>query len=425
MYLLSTTSNEKFAEEIARHLGVELVERVIGRFHNGEVRIQNIKKSMRAQDVYIIYSSGSNINDELAEVKFLIRACKQASAKSVTLIIPFLPYARQDKKLQGREPISVKCIIDEIEVAGATKMMTVDIHNPAIQGMTSRCTFDNLTCVPLFAEYITTNMLTPHITMGGDKHDFVVISPDAGGTERAKNLANRLGLKMAVMYKSRPAPGEISSMELLGDVKGKIAIIIDDMADTCGTLKKATEELAKKVGLKDGQPLPMYSVITHGVFSHNPTNDDLTRTTPPENSALKNITDSELTTLFVTNSINLYDKNVKCDKITCISIASLVACAILRYHKKQSISEMLDMTSNEIDTELEHFRMFPQLSPEEELHKIMKMNNTLVAQVATLDAQVSRLSRNHDPNNYNKLNVIARSSSVNDIKGTDVFEATC
>ena len=432
MYLLSTTSNEKFAGEVAMHLGERLIQCNVGRFYNGEVRIKNIEISMRNQDVYVIYSAGDDINDEFMEAKLLIRACKQASAKSITLIVPFLPYARQDKKLNAREVISIKLIVDEIEGAGATKILTVDVHNSSIQGMSS-CPFDNLTSVPLFAEYIKDNMLLPHMTEHGDdrKNDFVIISPDAGGTERAKNLANLLGLRMATMYKSRSDASVIDSIELLGEVKNKIAIIIDDMADTCGTLKKASEELALHIGPN----AIIYAVITHAPFSHNPTHD-LPNQQTVQNSALKNVSESKLTRLFVTDSVNLYDKVSQCDKISRISITSLIASAILRYHEERSLSEMLKMTSGEVNKELEKFRMFPKLSNKEQLRELAKMNNMLKAQVAALDAQVSKLTRETDSsgsrsrlsitNSDDDIGTSDSSQSVcGDDKNNDIFGATC
>ena len=427
MYILSTTSNKPFAEEVARHLGEEIIECNCGRFHNGEVRIQNIDRSVRDQDVYVIYSAGNNIDGELMETKLLIRSCKQASAKSITLIVPFLPYARQDKKLNAREPISVKMVIEEFENAGATKIMTVDIHNSTIQGM-SNCPFDNLTCIPLFAEYIKEHMLDHHVLSGGDKNDFVIISPDAGGTECAKNLANCLGLEMATMYKSRSAPGEVSSIKLLGEVEGKIAIIVDDMADTCGTLKKATEELATCIG----DNAVIYAFISHGPFSHKIDADDPTNTQGKKNTSLVNIDESKLTSLFVTDSVNLYNKISQCEKINRISIASLVASAILRYHEKKSISEMLKMSSREIDNELDKFRMSPKCSLEEQVHKQTRMNNTLLAQVSMLDAQVSKLTKEKNANDNNRprssimTNNDANGSSIAQ-SGLDVFDftATC
>lgn len=375
MYILTTTSNIKFAQGIAQHLGEELIECQISRFHNGEVRIKNIEKSMREQDVYIIFSVGNNINDELVEAMILVHACKKASAKSVTIILPFYPYARQDKKSQGREPISAKWVADVLGASGVDKIMTVDVHNGTIQGM-SNCIFDNLTGIPLFAEYISHHMINPYMETGGVKDDFVIISPDAGGTERAKNLANILGLEMATMYKSRSAPGEIGSIKLLGEVKGKIAIIVDDMVDTCGTLKKASEELANEIGTSNGNDPIIYAFATHAPLSNN---------------ALQNIADSKLTSLFVTNSVNLYDKVERCEKIHCISITNLIASAILRYHRKDSISEMLKMSSSEIDRELEVYRQQSKLSTDDMVCELIKTNKKLMAQVAILDSQIVRL----------------------------------
>ena len=337
MFILSTTSNVGFSDLVARHLGIDLVECTISRFSNGEVCIRNVGESIRGKDVYIIFSTNSNVNDEIVEALLLIHTCKSGSAKSVNIVMPCYPYARQDKKLHGREPISAKWIADVLSASGVDSMLTVDLHNSAIQGF-SQYTTDNLTAIPIFAEYIQKVLMKNHMCSSNNtRDDFVVVSPDAGGTDRAKKLANKLNLEMAVMYKSRPAPNVVSSIKLLGDVEDKIAIVIDDIADTCGTLKKAADEL-----ISTGKAKKVIAFVTHGILSGN---------------AIKNINESKLDKLYITDSVNLHDKNMNCDKICVVTVTALIANAILRHSRNMSLSEMFDMTEEDINHELQSFRI--------------------------------------------------------------------
>lgn len=336
MYIISTTSNEQFAQQIAKHLNAKLINRKISRFLNGETRIEEITESLRGKKVYVIFSVGNNINDEIMEASLLCWTIKQAHGHP-HLVLPYYPYARQDKKKKGREPISAKWFADLLVKASAVEtLITVDLHNTAIQGFPD-IPMDNLTAGPMFAEFIFKNIIQKkkEEDKSLSKQDFVVISPDAGGLERAQNLANKLGIDVVTIWKQRDIPGVVSNMRLLGEVEGKICICIDDMADTCGTLKKAAEVIHEN-GAKE-----IHAFATHGVFSGN---------------AIDNLNNSKLTNVYVTDTINLYDKQKQCPKIQVISITSLIASAILRHNNNASVSKIFNMDQEKIERELDTYR---------------------------------------------------------------------
>jgi len=307
--LFTGNSNRELAKKIASNLGVNLGLCDVGKFSNGETSV-TIGESTRDHDVFIIQTTANpNPNDNLMELLIMIDAVKRASALRITAVIPCFGYARQDKKDKSRAPISSKLIANLIETAGANRIITLDLHASQIQGFFD-IPVDNLYAEKLFLKYIVENIR-------GKPEEKVVVSPDAGGVKRAKSVADELGVDLAIIHKERKKANEVESMTLVGDVEGKIAILVDDMADTCGTLKLAAETLMKK-GAK-----AIYALCSHGILS---------------SSAVERITESPITELVVTNSIALSEKVKQCPKIKVIDIAAMLAEAIRRTHNGESIS---------------------------------------------------------------------------------------
>jgi len=307
--LLAGNSNTDLAQRISHHLNIPLGRCEVGKFSNGEISV-TIGESVRDNDVFIIQStSNPNVNDNLMELLIMIDAVKRASALRVTAVIPCFGYARQDKKDKSRAPISSKLVANLLQVAGANRVITVDLHASQIQGFFD-IPVDNLYAEPLIVKYIL-----EHIP--GESDSKVVVSPDAGGVKRAKSIADKLGADLAIIHKERKKAGEVDNMTLVGDVEGKIALLVDDMADSCGTLKLAAETLQKK-GAKE-----IYALVSHGVLSGN---------------AVKKIDESPLKQLVVTNTIRLADETKKCTKIKIVDISSMLAETIRRTHNGESIS---------------------------------------------------------------------------------------
>jgi len=296
-------------KKIATNLGTPLGACEVGKFSNGETSV-TIGESARDHDVFIIQTTANpNPNDNLMELLIMIDAIKRASARRITAVIPCFGYARQDKKDKSRAPISSKLIANLIETAGADRVITLDLHASQIQGFFD-IPVDNLYAEKLFLKYVVENIK-------GTPEQKVVVSPDAGGVKRAKSVADELGADLAIIHKERKKANEVDNMTLVGDVEGKIAILIDDMADTCGTLQLAAETLMKK-GAK-----AVYALCSHGILS---------------GKAVERIIDSPITELVVTNSIALTDKIKQCPKIKIIDIAPILAETIRRTHNGESIS---------------------------------------------------------------------------------------
>lgn len=314
MILLTGNSNKEFAENVAKNIGTDLCKVNVSKFSNGEIKVEGIGESLRGETVYIIHSPGNNVNEELMEVLILANASKYAGAEHICLVSTCYPYARQDKKLASREPITARLMADVYDAAGIKTVISLELHNPAIQGFHSGPT-DNLSTLPIFTTFIKHKL-----KLADNPDDFVVVSPDAGGAKRATELSRRLGTGAAILHKERKKANEVSEMRLLGDVKDLHAIMVDDMADTSGTLKRAAG-LLKKEGAKS-----VVAFVTHGVLSGN---------------ALNNIEESDLDKLYVTDSVNLYNK-VNCRKIEVITVTNLVADAIVNHHSKRSMGPMFD-----------------------------------------------------------------------------------
>ena len=304
--LFTGRANPQLAEEIARYLGTSLGQVVIKNFSDGETYVQ-IKEST---DAFVIQPTCNPGNNNLIELLMMIDALKRASANSVTAVIPYFGYARQDRKSAGREPISAKLMADLITTAGATRVVAMDLHTGQLQGFFNTLT-DHLYATPVLYHYIQQkNLESP-----------IVVSPDAGGVERARVYAKKLNAPIAIVDKRRSAHNVAEVFNVIGDVKGKTAIIVDDMIDTAGTVCSAAQLLM------DEGALAVYAMAAHPVFS---------------GPAVERLSKSVFTEVIVTNSIPLSPEAEKVDKIVQLSIAPILGEAIGRIHDHQSVSEMFE-----------------------------------------------------------------------------------
>lgn len=306
--IFTGNANPALAEAIAKYIGVELGSVKVGHFKNSETQVM-IGESIRGKDVFIVQSTCQPVNDNLMELLIMTDACKRASAKTITLVVPYYAYARQDRKTRGREPISAKLVADLMTTAGATRVMTMDLHAGQIQGFFN-IPVDHMVGEPVLAKYFQKM----------DKKELVVVSPDLGGVTRARLLADRLDTPIAIIEKRRPMPGVAEVMNLIGNVEGKTAIIIDDMVDTAGSLVEGAKALAN-LGAKE-----VYACCSHAILS---------------DPAVERIKNSNIKELIVTDSIPLSDAK-KCDKIKVQTIAPLLAQAMLKVYTKTSISEIFE-----------------------------------------------------------------------------------
>ncbi len=302
--LITGNSNLPLAEKIASHLGCELTPRIAQPFSDGEIRIE-IQDNVRGCDVFVIQSTCRPVNDNLIELCLMLDALKRASAERITAVIPYYGYARQDRKVIPRVPISAKMVADFISLAGANRVLTIDLHAGQIQGFFN-IPVDNLYASKVLLEYLK--------DIEGEK---VVVSPDAGGMERARAFAKKLDCGLAIVDKRRDKPNQAKAMHVIGDVKGKIAIIVDDMVDTAGTLCTAANAI-KERGAKT-----VIACASHPVLS---------------GPAVERIKDSVIEKLVVTDTIPLSESASKCDKIVVVSVAGLLAEAIENIHNESSVS---------------------------------------------------------------------------------------
>ncbi|KJE96240.1 ribose-phosphate pyrophosphokinase 2 [Capsaspora owczarzaki ATCC 30864] len=305
--LFSGNSHPDLAARIAARLGTELGAVTVKKFANNETGVE-IKESVRDEDVYIVQSGSGDVNDNLMELLIMINACKIASARRVTAVIPSFPYARQDKKDKSRAPISAKLVANMLTVAGADHIITMDLHASQIQGFFD-VPVDNLYAEPAVIKYITENI--------PQWQSSVIVSPDAGGAKRVTSIADRLNTDFALIHKERKKANEVASMVLVGDVTGKPAILVDDIADTCGTLALAAQKLF------EAGATSVFAIVTHGIFS---------------GKALQILNDSRLNAIIVTNTIPHEDKKQICDRIKTIDVAPIFAEAIRRTHNGESVS---------------------------------------------------------------------------------------
>ena len=307
--LFALNSNKPLAERIAKRMGVKLSTSSVVRFSDGEIQV-NIDDSVRGKDVFLIQSTSAPVNDNLMELLIMIDAVRRASAASVNIVLPYYGYARQDRKTRAREPITAKLVADMIQTAGADRVLSLDLHAPQIQGFFD-IPVDNLMAAPLLADYFLSNHL---------EEDAVVVSPDHGGVTRARKLAEFLGTPIAIVDKRRPRANVAEVMNIIGDVKGKRAILIDDMIDTAGTITLAAQ------ALKDAGATEVYACATHAVLS---------------GPAIDRLNNSVIKRLVLTDSIQQpAEKNL--DKMTLVSVGPLMGDAIKLILEHKAMSPLFD-----------------------------------------------------------------------------------
>jgi ribose-phosphate pyrophosphokinase len=301
------TANPQLGEEVATALGINLGLVELSRFSNGEIYVR-FPESVRGVDAFVIQTSAEPVNDNIMEMLLMIDALKRASVRRITAVMPYFGYSRQDKKTLPREPISAHLVADLITAAGANRVLSVDLHAGQIQGFFD-FPVDHVTALPLLTSCIAQKNLP----------DAVVVSPDAGRVKVANKLSNRLHVPLAILHKRRPDKNVAEVLHVIGEVKGKTAILIDDMIDTAGTMVEAAEAL-KKEGARD-----IYACATHPILS---------------GSAVERIKLSEIKELVVTNSLPVPPEK-KIDKISVLSIAPLLANTIMAVFKDESVSEIV------------------------------------------------------------------------------------
>lgn len=304
--ILAGNANPQLAEAIARHLGLKLCKASVGHFNNGETQVM-IDESIRGRDMFLIQPTTYPVNDNLMELLIMADACRRASAHSITAVVPYYAYARQDRKTRGREPISAKLVANLMECAGITRMVTVDLHAGQIQGFFD-IPVDHLAAAPVLADYILSKKM----------EDVIVVSPDLGGVQRARVLADRLGTTIAIIEKRRPEPGKAEVMNFIGDVKGKRCVIIDDIVDTAGSLCEGAKALQKEGALE------VYACCSHAILS---------------GPAVERINESCIKELIITDTIPLPEEK-KSPKIVVLSLADALADVMLNIHQRKSVSNL-------------------------------------------------------------------------------------
>ncbi len=307
--ILSGNANRPLAQKICDRLGKPLGHAECRRFSDGEVFVE-IGENVRGRDVYVIQSTCGPVNDTLMELLVMIDALKRSSAKEITAVMPYYGYARQDRKVAPRTPISAKLVADLITSAGATRIVSMDLHAGQIQGFFN-IPFDNLFASPVILDHFKKQI--------ADFGDTVIVSPDAGGVERARAFAKRLDSSVAMIDKRRTGPNVAKAMNVVGDVEGKTAIILDDMIDTAGTLTEAASAVL------DHGAKRVLAAATHGVLS---------------GPAIERIEKSKIDRIVVTDTIPLSESAQKCKKITQLSVSDLLAEAIHRIHNYDSVSSL-------------------------------------------------------------------------------------
>jgi ribose-phosphate pyrophosphokinase len=308
--IFAGNSNRPLAEEICKELGRPLAHAVVGRFSDGEIQVE-IGENVRGLDTFIIQSTSPDANLNIMELLIMIDALKRASAASIVAVLPYYGYARQDRKVASRSPISAKLIADLLEAAGATRVVSMDMHAGQIQGFFN-IPFDHLYAAPVLLDHMRDRF-------GGDSEKVVIVSPDAGGVERARAYSKRLGATLGIVDKRRTKPNEAEIMNVIGEVNGKVAILLDDMIDTAGTLTQAANALMDKGATR------VFAYATHAVLS---------------GPAVDRITKSPIEEVVVTNTIPLAPNARECRKIRQLTVAGLLAEAIRRIHEADSLSSL-------------------------------------------------------------------------------------
>ncbi|MEW6523957.1 MAG: ribose-phosphate pyrophosphokinase [Bacillota bacterium] len=308
LMIFSGSANPELATAICRHLGIPLGEIELGRFSNGEIRVI-VNESVRGHDVFVIQPTCGAVNETLMELLLILDALVRASARRITAVMPYYGYARQDRKTRGREPISAKLVANLLVTAGAGRVLTMDLHAGQIQGFFD-IPLDHLAAIPLLADYFREKALA----------DLVVVAPDLGSVGRARDMSNRLKAPIAIIDKRRPQPNVAEVMNIVGRVRGKTAIMIDDMIDTGGTICQAAEALLRAGATE------VYACCTHPVLS---------------GPAVQRLSAAPLREVVVTDTIPLPAEAFR-DRFKVISVADLFGEAILRIHEDLSVSKMFN-----------------------------------------------------------------------------------
>lgn len=306
--ILTGTANPELAQQICEHLGCSLTNALTSEFSDGELRVE-ICDSVRGQDVFVVQPTCSPSNNNLMQLCLMLDALKRASAGRVTAVVPYFGYARQDRKVSPRAPISAKLVSDFISTAGAQRVVTVDLHAGQIQGFFN-CPVDNLFAAPVLLRHLS------HLT-----GDLVMVSPDAGGVERARSFAKKVNAGLAIIDKRRDRPNQATATHVIGDVEGKIAILVDDMIDTAGTICAAANVL-----LENGAS-EVHACATHGVLS---------------GPAIERLNEAPFKSIVVTDTIPLGSKKEQCSKIEVASVAGLLAKSIRNIHDGSSVSALFN-----------------------------------------------------------------------------------
>jgi ribose-phosphate pyrophosphokinase len=306
--IFTGNSNPRLAQAITRYMGIPLGAATVSSFSDGEIQVE-FKENVRGMDVFVLQSTCHPVNDNIVELLIMIDALKRASASRVTAVMPYYGYARQDRKVASRAPITAKLIADIITAAGADRVLTIDLHASQIQGFFD-IPVDHLFAGPIMAEALKADH---------DIGQFTVVSPDAGGVERARAFAKRLGSSLAIIDKRRSKPNESEVMHVIGDVAGRDTVLLDDMVDTAGTLVKAAGAL-QAAGARN-----IYACSTHAVLS---------------GQAVEKINESPIKKLYVTDTIPTDSKMDTCQKLQVESVAPLLGEAISRIHREVSVSEL-------------------------------------------------------------------------------------
>lgn len=308
--IFTGTAHPALAKEISDYIGVPLGKAICGRFNNGEIQVM-INESVRGKDCFIIQPTGAPVNDNLMEMLIMVDALKRASARHITVVVPYYGYARQDRKTRGREPISAKLVADLMSAAGVTRVVTMDLHAGQIQGFFN-VPVDHLMSASLLADYVKSKNLD----------NLTIVSPDLGGVTRARELADRVGAPIAIIEKRRPEPGVAKVMNIIGNgnVKDRNCFVVDDIVDTAGSLCEGAKALAE-YGAKN-----VYAAVCHPVL------------TDPATERIRN---SNIKELIVTNSLPIPKEKIQ-DKLTVLSIAPLLGEAILRIFHDASVSQLFD-----------------------------------------------------------------------------------
>ncbi len=306
--IFTGNSNPDLAAAITHYMGIPLGEAVVTSFSDGEIQVE-FRENVRGMDVFVIQSTCCPVNDSIIEMLVMIDALKRASAGRVTAVLPYYGYARQDRKVASRAPITAKLVADIITTAGADRVLTIDLHAGQIQG------FFDIPVDNLYASLV----LSDTVRARHAAEDLVIVSPDAGGVERARAFAKNIGANLAIIDKRRPRPNESEVMHVIGDVKGKDTLLLDDMIDTAGTLVSGSEALMKSGARK------IFACATHAVLS---------------GKAVERLSASPIEKVYLTDTIPTEEKSRVCDKLEIISVAPLLGEAISRIHREVSVSEL-------------------------------------------------------------------------------------